>query len=235
MVKLTIMYDNYSYNNSLKSEWGFSCLIEGYSKVVLFDTGGKADVLEENFECMKIDPEYIDCVVISHMHWDHINGLEWLAKANKNLEVYLPMSAEDEFVQRLEEGGAVVERVGQRKAICQRVLSTGTFENKIPEQALCLENDESLIVVAGCSHPGIVEMLQSITQVYGKKIDLVMGGFHLKDHKPDQIAEIVSGIKNLSVAKIAPTHCTGKEAIEAFKQCWQDNFVELGVGNIVKL
>ena len=235
MAKLTVLYDNYPFNESLKNEWGFSCLVEGFGKVVLFDTGGNAEVLENNFSRMEINPDRIDCVVISHMHWDHIKGLEWLVTANNHLEIYLPASAEDEYVQRLEEAGVKVERLAQRKMICESVITTGTFEHKIPEQALCLQTKEGVVVIAGCSHPGIVQMLQAITQVYQSKIELVMGGFHLKDHKTDQINEIVSEIKNLPINKIAPTHCTGDEAMAAFKNAWQDKFVQLGVGNTIQL
>ncbi|MCK4428254.1 MAG: MBL fold metallo-hydrolase, partial [candidate division Zixibacteria bacterium] len=39
-LNLTIVYDNNSYNEELETRWGFSCLIEGPEKTIMFDVGG---------------------------------------------------------------------------------------------------------------------------------------------------------------------------------------------------
>lgn len=100
-VTLTVMYDNYVYDKTLQAEWWFSCLIEGAEQTILFDTGGDANVLEANFKKLGIDPNKIDVVVISHMHWDHINGLEWVVKENSGLKLFLPDSAPDAVIRGL--------------------------------------------------------------------------------------------------------------------------------------
>lgn len=235
MVSLTVVYDNYTNDPSLQAEWGFSCLIEGTEKTILFDTGGKPEVLEANFRKLKIDPETIDIVVISHMHWDHINGLQWLVEENNHLKIFLPDSAPEEFVNDLIEKADQVERISDMKCICGGVFSIGTLRHQIPEQALCLETREGLIVITGCSHPGIVRILKTAKELSNQKIHLAFGGFHLKNHSSDQLEEIIEDIKELGVEKIGPTHCTGDPAIGAFQKSWGENFIRMGAGKKIRL
>ena len=64
VVKITILYDNYIFKEGTKAEWGFSCLIEGTEKTILFDTGGDDKVLMGNMKLLNIDPQKVDLVVI---------------------------------------------------------------------------------------------------------------------------------------------------------------------------
>jgi 7,8-dihydropterin-6-yl-methyl-4-(beta-D-ribofuranosyl)aminobenzene 5'-phosphate synthase len=230
MVTLTIMYDNYKHDKSLRAEWGFSCLIQGTEQTVLFDTGGDAKVLESNFNKLNIDPNTIDTVVISHMHWDHINGLEWLVAENNHLKIFLPDSAADEKVRELQSKAESVTLVSQMQCICSGVFSTGTLQQNVPEQSLCLETPEGIVVITGCSHPGIVRILKKAKELSGEEIYLAFGGFHLGGQSREQIDNIIKEIKELGVKKIGPTHCTGDTAIAMFKEAWGQNFVSMGVG-----
>ena len=55
----------------------------------------------------------------------------------------------------------------------------GRLGKAIPEQSLVLNTSKGLIVMTGCSHPGIADMLENIKASFGKDIYLVFGGFHL--------------------------------------------------------
>jgi 7,8-dihydropterin-6-yl-methyl-4-(beta-D-ribofuranosyl)aminobenzene 5'-phosphate synthase len=235
MVTLTIMYDNYRHDESLQAEWGFSCLIQGAEQTVLFDTGGDAEVLEANYKKLNIDPNGIDAVVISHMHWDHINGLEWLVKENKHLKIYLPDSAPKEKVQELQSKAESVTLVSQMQCICPGVFSTGTLPQNVPEQSLCVETPEGTLVIVGCSHPGIVRILKKAKELSGGEIYLAFGGFHLGGQSREQIASIIKEIKELGVKKIGPTHCTGDTAIAMFREAWGQNYIPIGVGKQLHL
>jgi len=69
-MKLTIIYDNEVYKKDigLKSDWGFSCLIETKDETILFDTGARGELLLSNMEKLRINPESISKIVISHEH-----------------------------------------------------------------------------------------------------------------------------------------------------------------------
>jgi hypothetical protein len=45
---ITILYDNYKFMEDLEADWGFSCLIEGLEKTILFDAGTKGNILLSN-------------------------------------------------------------------------------------------------------------------------------------------------------------------------------------------
>jgi 7,8-dihydropterin-6-yl-methyl-4-(beta-D-ribofuranosyl)aminobenzene 5'-phosphate synthase len=230
LVKLTVLYDNYKNNEFLQAKWGFACLIEGLDQTVLFDTGGSPDVLAANCKVLNIDPKTIDAVVISHMHWDHVNGLDWLVNKNDRLAIYLPDSATDEKVEQLKQKAGTVERVSEMKTICDSLFTIGTLEHQIPEQSLYLKTSNGLVVITGCSHPGIVRILKKAKVLSKQNIKFVFGGFHLGNKSSEQVEKIIQDIKELGVEKIGPTHCTGDTAIESFKKAWGKNFISMGVG-----
>ena len=87
---LTILYDNNPFEESCVSEWGFSCLVELEDKTILFDTGGDPEVFAHNIEALGVDVTEIDCVVLSHEHWDHVGGIDVVLDANPDVSVYLP-------------------------------------------------------------------------------------------------------------------------------------------------
>ena len=234
-VTLTVLYDNYIHSGALQAKWGFSCLIEGTEQTILFDTGGESEVLAANCKSLEIDPESVDIVVISHMHWDHINGLDWLVKENDHLKIFLPDSATDEVMNDLKEKTDHVQRITDMKCICGSVFTIGTLRHQIPEQALCLETPEGLVVITGCSHPGIVRILKTAKERSGQELYLTFGGFHLRSHSSEQLEKIIEEIKELGVQKIGPTHCTGDQAIALFKEAWGENFVSMGVGKKILL
>lgn len=89
---ITIVYDNNRYDERLETAWGFSCLVEGLEKTILFDTGGDSAMLLRNMSKLRIDPQSVDVIVISHIHCDHLGGLSGLLEENNNVTVYLPQS-----------------------------------------------------------------------------------------------------------------------------------------------
>ena len=89
---ITILYD-YNPGDSdkrLETAWGFSCLVEGPEKTILFDTGGDSATLLRNMRTLGIDPRDMDVIVISHVHGDHVGGLAGFLEENHAVTVYLP-------------------------------------------------------------------------------------------------------------------------------------------------
>ncbi|RKY40436.1 MAG: MBL fold hydrolase, partial [Candidatus Omnitrophota bacterium] len=73
-------------NQSFEGGWGVSYLVDDD---LLFDTGEKFSYIEKNSKLMGIDLMKITKVVISHQHWDHIQGLNGLLEMNKGITVYV--------------------------------------------------------------------------------------------------------------------------------------------------
>jgi len=119
--------------------------------------------------------------------------------------------------------------------ICQGVYSTGEMGQEIKEQSLILDTPKGLIIVTGCSHQGIVNILEKAKKILDKDIYMVFGGFHLMRHSDEQVEEIISVFKKLGVQKCGATHCTGDRQIELFKKAYGDNYVPIGTGNILTI
>ena len=62
-IKMTVLYDNYVYQEGLETDWGFACFIEGIEKNIMFDTGTKPDLFIENLEKLKVNPGDADWLV----------------------------------------------------------------------------------------------------------------------------------------------------------------------------
>jgi len=79
-LRLTILYDNYEGSDGLVSHWGFSCLVEGLSRTILFDTGQLGGMLEYNCDRLGCELQNVDIIVLSHEHLDHAGGIETVLK-----------------------------------------------------------------------------------------------------------------------------------------------------------
>jgi len=225
-----IVYNNVASDPALSCRWGMGCVIEGFEKTILFDTGGDGQTLLYNMEKMGIDPGGIDVVVLSHIHGDHTGGLQGFLSANPAVVVYVPASFPLSFKRSVTGRGARIVEVSKHAEILPNVYSTGELGTGIKEQALVLRGGEGLVVVTGCAHPGIVAIAKKAEQIFSQEIYLITGGFHLGGGSGREIERIVKELWAMGVRKIAPSHCTGETATEAFKLAWGSNFLDGGCG-----
>ncbi|HEX75457.1 MAG TPA: MBL fold metallo-hydrolase [Dehalococcoidia bacterium] len=213
-MKFTIIYDNEVKKPSLKADWGFSCLIEAQDMPpILFDTGASGSILLHNMKELGISPSTIGIIVISHAHWDHAGGLQDILELNKDAEIYLPAS-----LGRAISGRKVVQ-VEDATQICQNAFTTG--ELKGIEQSLALNTDKGILVVVGCSHPGVGDIIDAAAKfgtVYG-----IVGGFHGSSE--------FERLSDLSL--ICPCHCTQYKF--EIKELFPEKCLNCGAGMVVEL
>ena len=232
---MTIVYDNNPYDKKLETKWGFGCLITGTEKTILFDTGGDGKTLLSNMRKLGLRPASVDIVVLSHIHGDHTGGLSQFLHANSNVTVYMLRSFPGEFKRAVVETGAKVVEVHEPAGICRRVHTTGEVGKWIKEQALVIETAEGLVVVTGCAHPGIVEMVRRAREVLRKDVYLVLGGFHLGGMSAGRIGKLIGELRAEKVQKTAPVHCSGDLARKLFGQEYKDDFILGGVGKTIRI
>ena len=232
---LTILYDNYNHNSALKSAWGFACLIEGLDKTILFDTGGEGKILLENMKKMGKNPEDVDIVILSHDHGDHTGGMKMFLEQNNQVKVYIPESFPDKICSIVTESGAILYKIKNHKKLSDNLYTTGEMGGQIIEQSIVITTDKGNLVITGCAHPGIVDIVKKSAEIAGDDLLLVMGGFHLLRTDQDEVKEIIAAFKDLGVTYAAPTHCSGDKTIEAFKESYGDHYVELGAGKILNI
>lgn len=231
----TVVYNNVPYDRNLKTAWGNACLIEGGEETILFDTGGDGLILLSNLEVLGIDPSDVDVVVLSHIHGDHTGGLWKLLEQNSRVRVYFPHSFPQSFRDKVESYGAEAISVSGPTQVTKGVYSIGEMGVSIKEQSLIVDTDKGLVILTGCAHPGIVEVVQKSQRQLNKSVFLVLGGFHLMDHSRKQIRVIIENLRKMGVEKIAPNHCTGGRAIRMFRKEWHKDFIDAGCGAVTKV
>ena len=234
-LNLTVTFNNVSYRPGLQTSWGFSCLVEGLDRTLLFDTGGDGNVLLANMDRLNIDPGSVNAVFISHMHGDHTGGLDRLLSRNADVDVYLPDSASTDFEQAVATRGARVHSIKTAGQLFSHAYSSGELGTAPKEQSLVVETPKGLVVITGCAHPNIVNIVRKVKRQRNKEVYLLMGGFHLLGMDREQLQGIVDDLKQEGVARVAPSHCTGDAAIAMFRQEWGKNFVEGGLGAVIKI
>ncbi len=211
-MKVTIIYDNYAFTEGLRADFGFACLVEAENTTpILFDTGAKGSILLSNMRKLVIDPAAIEQVFISHNHWDHIGGLPQLLKVNKNIKLYVPASCPPP--SRAKE----VISVSYPTQINEKVFSTGELNEG--EQSMAIKTERGVVVIAGCSHPGVGTILESASQ-FGKVCALV-GGLHGFDD--------FNILADLDL--VCPTHCTKHK--KKIKSLHPEKCIDGGAGKII--
>ncbi len=229
-ITLISVYDNYQVDPEMKTSWGFATIIKTPRDVILFDTGGNSEILLFNMKKLGIDPASIKKIVISHIHGDHTGGLEGFLDKNPNITVFIPssfpQSIKDMIIQK---GGRFVE-ISAPEKISDFVYTTGELYGPPKEQSLIVDSKKGLIIITGCAHPGVVNIVERAKELMKRdKVYLVLGGFH---HPP---LSCVKEFRELEVEKVAPSHCTGDLVREAFREEYKEDFIEYGVGKIIEI
>ena len=90
-VKLTNAYDAFGKESrGLTHDFGFSTVVEYGGKTILFDSGTDARIFEKNLKSLRLDLRKIDIAIVSHGHYDHIGGFDYLLSVNPNVLIYAP-------------------------------------------------------------------------------------------------------------------------------------------------
>jgi 7,8-dihydropterin-6-yl-methyl-4-(beta-D-ribofuranosyl)aminobenzene 5'-phosphate synthase len=232
-ITVTIVFDNYSAAEGLRTGWGFAALLETPAHTVLFDTGNEGESFMENLVALGKDPTAIESVVISHAHGDHTGGLQALFETGIKPKLFVLSPFSENARSLVPEGIEVVEtQAGQE--IAPGIRSTGLLGVEIPEQALFLETDAGAVVLTGCAHPGVVEMAEKAQALGSGPLHAVLGGFHLMEATDAELQGILARFREMGIQKAGPTHCSGDHTMEVFREAYGAEFMELGSGRILR-
>jgi 7,8-dihydropterin-6-yl-methyl-4-(beta-D-ribofuranosyl)aminobenzene 5'-phosphate synthase len=263
--QITILYDAFGKDRSMRKDWGFSALVEVAGKRILFDTGDNRDIFAANVKAKNVDLTKLDFVVLSHRHGDHMAGLAHVLSVNPTVKIYAPKetfgifgsSLPSSFYRKAEalppdmryfDGkppevmtfgsawqGANFELIDKTTEIVPGItlialISEAPGTRELKELSLAINTPDGLVLVVGCSHPGIEKIVEAATTI-NPKIHLIAAGFHLVAASDDAISKIVAALKDtFKVEIIAPGHCTGEPTFAALKQAFGDHYIYAGLG-----
>lgn len=231
---VTVVYDNNGYREGLATGWGFSAVVGGTEKIILFDTGRDGSAVD-NMEKSGIEPGRIDTVFLSHIHRDHTGGLECFLEKNSDVTIYLPKSFPAKSKDSIRGHGVGIVEVKESLKICENVYSTGQIGGWIKEQSLVVRTDKGVVLVTGCAHPGIVEILNTARALAGDDVLLVMGGFHLEWTSRGKVERIISAFRESGVRYVGPCHCTSEKPRSLFEERFGKNYINIGAGKVITM
>jgi len=229
-VELAVVYDNYQVQEGLQAAHGFACVVREGGRTVLFDTGGSGQILLENMRGLGIAVAEVEAVVLSHMHWDHIGGLDAVLAANPKVTVYVPMSFSSSFRRDVKRRARAVVETKVPQPVTNHLWTTDVLDHPLVEQALYVETAEGIVVVTGCAHPGVLELTRSAQRASGKPVHAVLGGFHMAGMSQTETGQVVDGLRDLRVRRVGPSHCSGDIARDAMREEFGDGYLDVGVG-----
>ncbi len=256
-MKLSVLTENVAGGRFL-AEHGLSYLIESNGKTILFDTG-HTDVFLKNAALLGINiKKLVDVIVLSHGHWDHGDGLKHITdlplithhdsfvkrfRKNDNTNIGLALTRhqiskkfkliETKWPYKIGEG---IYFLGEIPRINKFESQTTTFVDDknepdfvLDDSALAIIENNELIIVTGCSHSGICNIIEHAKTVSGiQKVKAVIGGFHLK-HNNKQTQQTIEYFQKEDIKTIYPSHCTELPALASFYNAFKIEQLKTGM------
>jgi 7,8-dihydropterin-6-yl-methyl-4-(beta-D-ribofuranosyl)aminobenzene 5'-phosphate synthase len=109
----------------------------------------------------------------------------------------------------------------------------GTLE--LRELSLVISTPEGIVIVVGCSHPGVDKIVAAASTIK-PRVHLIAGGLHLVTAGDSDIDRIVTALHDqFKVDYIAPGHCTGEPAFTALRRAFSDRYLYAGLGTTLSL
>ncbi|OHD12031.1 MAG: hypothetical protein A2Y34_13725 [Spirochaetes bacterium GWC1_27_15] len=105
----------------------------------------------------------------------------------------------------------------------------------IDEQFLVINQNNSLVIISGCSHRGITNIIKTSIEYFNLPINLVLGGFHFKDEDDKTLKNIIESFNNFNIKQIGVSHCTGIDKLINISKSFLGNIFYNYTGNLINL
>jgi 7,8-dihydropterin-6-yl-methyl-4-(beta-D-ribofuranosyl)aminobenzene 5'-phosphate synthase len=105
----------------------------------------------------------------------------------------------------------------------------------LDDQSLVLDTDKGLILILGCAHSGMINIINHVVEKTGKeRFFAILGGTHLDFLTPEQLEASILSLKKMTIEKIGVSHCTGMKASFRLQQEFGDRFFYGCVGSVLE-
>lgn len=225
---------------SLQAKAGLSLLIQDGLTTILFDTGPDSSFLQ-NAAQMGLDLSSLTATVLSHGHYDHCGGVEWLPD-NSRIICHPQIANERHsavkffgYTKKIKKLSLDIDYSRHRMEysstplhISDRFMWSGkiamaepkaygvisgqhtTLDYVTDEGVLIYKSDRGLVIITGCGHRGIINIVRYCQKITGiNHIHALLGGFHLRCASPHVLWQVRKFIDQQKPEKIMGCHCTG--------------------------
>jgi len=235
--RITTIVDNDVWKEGLASSWGLSFYVEAFTDdkkhSVLMDTSGSFQAFFNNASKLGLNLATIEAILISHWHGDHCGALSHVLSLLKpQTPVYVP--SENSFgVKEIRGAGGVPIICCEPIEFVNGIMSTGEVVGGLSEHSLTINvKGIGLVVLTGCSHPGLVNVLKRAQKVSGvEKIHAVIGGFHLSSISEG--LKMGEFLRKLNVRLVSPCHCTSDDSKQGIAKIMGNRYVKNGSGKAI--
>lgn len=263
-MKIIVLMEDTAGNPLCAHEHGFSLYIETAKHKLLMDTGASEKTMG-NARQLGADIAGADMLVLSHGHYDHAGGMLAFRKWNNKARIYMQRKALLDYYHgeryigidkkigelsgiELLDGGIEVDSeisiftgITGRKFWPQSNIGLSLREqgenrqDEFEHEQCLVIRGEKTILVSGCAHNGILNILDRYEEIYGGCPDIVISGFHMmkKTAYSGQEADVIykTAVELEKRNTVFYTgHCTGQEAIDIMRPVMKDKLVQLSCG-----
>ena len=254
-MKLVTLMENTTCREDLCCEHGLSLYLETGDHKILFDAG-QSGAFAENAEKLGVNLQNVDFAVLSHGHYDHGGGLARFLKINQKAPVYVSSHAFEPHYSTNGYIGLDLQLLGREQIWSvaeETVLAEGitlyqlhvspadtaglemeeTGQRKPDdfrhEQYLLVEDAGKRILISGCSHKGILQIMEAF------RPDILVGGFHfMKITEEETLRQAAEKLLEYDTVYYTG-HCTGQTQYAYLKKVMGDKLHYIAAGTTVVL
>ena len=114
----------------------------------------------------------------------------------------------------------------------QEGILPDTFRDEV---FLTLKADGKVTIITGCSHNGILNIIETARQHFTEPVGGIFGGFHLKDSNEQTVKKTAEFLNAINIERIVTGHCTGMENFLILRRYCKTQVSYSFTGNTFKL
>lgn len=121
----------------------------------------------------------------------------------------------------------------EKKVVTEEAGTRGYEQDDFRDElALGLRTEKGLILIVGCSHVGIVNIMRTVMERTGLPVYSVLGGTHLVEADEERLDKTMEALRECGLKQIAVSHCTGEPGMERVAREFGGNFVKNNTGHV---
>lgn len=264
--RIVVLMEDTCGNSACAYEHGLSVYVETEKHKLLVDTGASEKFMQ-NAVTLDVDLTQVDTVILSHGHYDHSGGIVPFLQLNNKAQIYMQKNAGEDYYHgeryigiaknilsnsqvHLVDGEYVIDEemslfsgIGGRRffpksnlLLSRKTLSGEIIQDDFSHEQCLVIGD---VLISGCAHNGILNILDRYKEMYGKTPSMVISGFHMMkkgDYDEEECEIIKETARELATyknMKCFTGHCTGQVAFDMMKEIMGEQLVQIHSGDVI--